>query len=58
MAAKNAMLLLEATVGIIMETINLIETTPDLTPEEALDVQVTKFGPWTATAAARIKTKV
>lgn len=35
-ATKSAMMLLEATVASIMETVNLISTTTTLTPEEAL----------------------
>jgi len=56
-ATKSSVLLLEAALGIIMETVILIATEP-VTPEEALDSQVVKFGSWTVDAANNIKATI
>lgn len=54
-AAKSGVMLLEAMVGAIMETVHTIETrNPDLTAEEALDISVRKYGDWMGDAAGRI----
>lgn len=56
-ATKSAMMLLESTVASIMETVNLIETS-DLTPEEALESTINRFGPWMKQSAEDVKKKV
>jgi len=57
-ATKSSVMLLEAALGIIMETVYLIDQNVDLTPLEALDVMVDKFGSWTVEAANNIKTTI
>jgi len=54
-ATKSAVLFLEATLSLIMETVNINEEEPDLTPKEAPGVIVDEFGSWTVDAAKRIE---
>lgn len=56
-ATRSAMMLLESTVASIFETVNLIETS-DLSPEEALESTINRFGPWMTESAQRVKTIV
>lgn len=57
-ASKAGMMLLEAGVGMVMETVSIIEQNPDLDPMEALDMSIHEFGQWMKDAASRVKTYV